>query len=88
MLEPKKQITHIGWAQQYEAGKFRRWLETAEACMETDGQGQTIVHVFENRIMRGHSGYTCFVPVGVKPIDPPPKAKRPDRPHDAEEDLG
>jgi hypothetical protein len=80
MLEPKKAITHIGYAQQYEAGKFRRWLETAEASVETDAEGRTTVHVFENRILRGASGYTCFVPVGTKPPFPPPPKEKAQRP--------
>lgn len=72
MLDPKKPMTHIAWAQYYEAGKFREWVEIGKGRIDVDRDGAITAHVFENRIPRGDSGYTCLIPIGVRPPDPQP----------------
>jgi hypothetical protein len=77
MLEQKKPMTHVAWAQYYEGGRFREWVEIGRGRIDVDSNGTVTAHVFENRIPRGGSGYTCLMPIGVKPPDPQPQAKRP-----------
>jgi hypothetical protein len=77
MLDPKKPMTHIVWAQHYQGSRFREWVEIGRGCIEADGNGSTTGHVFTNRIPRGDSGYSCLLPIGVRPKDPEPQAKRP-----------
>lgn len=77
MLDPKKPMTHAVWAQYHEGGRFREWIEIGKARLDTDSSGNSVVHSFTNRIPRGDSGYTCMVPIGVRPPDPPQQPKRP-----------
>lgn len=85
MLDAEKPMTHIVWAQHYQGARFREWVEIGRARIETDASGNTVVHSFTNRIPRGDSGYTCLLPIGVKPKDPEPKPKRPANPDDEEQ---
>jgi len=77
MLDPKKPMTHIAWAQYYEGGRFREWVEIGKGRIENDGNGNLIARAHTNRIPRGDSGHTYLFPVGVRPPDPQPEAKRP-----------
>jgi hypothetical protein len=77
MLDPKKPMTHVAWAQYYEGGRFREWVEIGKGRIDNDGSGNVIAHVHTNRIPRGDSGNTYLFPIGVKPPDPQPQAKRP-----------
>jgi hypothetical protein len=77
-------MTHIAWSQHFRGGKFRKWVEVGEGRIEVDSTGAATVHVFEDRSVRGDSGYTCLLPVGIRPADPQPQ--RPDRLPAVEED--
>jgi hypothetical protein len=81
MLEKDKPMTHVAWAQYSEGGRFREWVEIGRGRIESDGSA---AHVYNNRIPMGGSGYICLLPIGVKPKDPQPQAKRPQT--DAEQD--
>ena len=83
MLEQKKPTTHVAWAQYYEGGRFREWVEIGRGRIDVDDSGTAIAHVYENRIPRGGGGYTCLMPIGVRPPDPQPQAKRPAQTSDA-----
>ena len=87
MLDPKKPMTHIVWAQHYQGARFREWVEIGQARIEVDGKGNTIAHSLTNRIPRGDSGYTCLMPIGMKPPDPQPQPKRPASSDEEEEAL-
>jgi hypothetical protein len=82
MLEKTKPMTHVAWAQHYEGGRFREWVEIGRGRIDVDDSGTAIAHVYENRIPRGGGGYTCLMPIGVRPPDPQPQAKRPAQPSD------
>jgi hypothetical protein len=77
MLDQNKPMTHIVWAQHYQGARFREWVEIGRARIETDANGNTIAHSFTNRISRGDSGYSCLLPIGVRPKDPELQPKRP-----------
>jgi hypothetical protein len=77
MYDAKKPMTHIVWAQHYQGTRFREWVEIGRARVETDESGNTVAHSYTNRIPRGDSGYTCLLPIGIKPRDPPANPKRP-----------
>ena len=88
MLDSKKPMTHTAWAQHYQGGQFRKWVETGEGRAEIDANGIVTVHVYEDRIPRGDSGYICLMPIGVKPPEPqPPQPRRPPPPGE-DEDSG
>jgi hypothetical protein len=77
MLDPKKPMTHVVWAQHYQGTRFREWVEIGKARVEIDGNGNATVHSFTNRIARGDNGYTGIFPIGVRPPDPQPHPRRP-----------
>jgi hypothetical protein len=77
MTEDDKPMTHVAWAQHYRGGKFRKWVEVGEGRIEIDGNGTAIAHFEPDRNVRGDTGYTCLMPIGVRPPDPEPQAKRP-----------
>jgi hypothetical protein len=79
MSESGKQMTHIVWSQHYRGGRFREWVEVGMGRIEFDVNGQPVVHSYQNRIARGDNGYTCMIPIGTRPPDPQPQARRPDR---------
>ena len=81
-MEQKKPLTHIQWAQHYEAGRFREWIEIGRGRIEKDESGNTTAHAYSNRIPRGDNGYTCLLPIGVRPPDPAPQ-----RPVSAEDEA-
>jgi hypothetical protein len=61
-------------------------IEVGDARIEVNN-GATIVHIFSDRTVRGDTGYICVMPMGIKPSDPPPQAKRPQSDEEDEEDL-
>ena len=81
-MDQKKPMTHVAWAQHYEAGRFREWIEIGKGRIDTDQNGNSIAHSYTNRIPRGDNGYTCLLPIGVRPPDPAPQ-----RPVTAEDEL-
>jgi hypothetical protein len=87
MLDADKPMTHIVWAQHYQGARFREWVQMGRARVEQDASGNIVVHSFTYGIPRGDSGYTCILPIGVKPKDPESKPKRPARPSDEDEEL-
>jgi hypothetical protein len=87
MLDPKKPMTHVVWAQHYQGTRFREWVEIGKARVEIDGDGKTVVHSFTNRIPRGDNGYTGIFPIGIRPPDPQPQPRRPQAMDGGEEDA-
>jgi len=77
MAEPEKPMTHVVWAKRYRGRHFLKWVQVGEARIEVDGTGVITVHVFEDCTVRGDTGYSCLLPMGLKPPAPPPQAKRP-----------
>ena len=88
MLDRTKPMTHVAWAPYYAGGRFRKWVEVGEGRIDVDGDGKAAAHVYNDRHAYGGSTYSCLLPIGVRPPEPKPQAKRPDRPDDGEEDLG
>jgi hypothetical protein len=74
MLERQKPMTHVAWAQYSEGGRFREWVEVGRGRIESDGSA---AYVYQNRFAVGGSTFTCLLPIGVRPPDPQPQAKRP-----------
>jgi len=72
-----KPATHTAWAQYYEGGEFREWVEIGTGTIEVDRSGKSAACVFQNRFAAGGSTYICLLPIGVRPPDPPAKPKRP-----------
>ena len=90
MNDPKKPMTHIVWAQHHQqhlGRRFYEWVEIGKARIEADASGRVRVHSFTNRIPRGDNGYTCILPIGETPPEPPRQAQRPDLPSDDGEDA-
>jgi hypothetical protein len=87
MAEPKKPMTHIVWAQYYLGRRFYEWVETGKARVEIDANGKVRVFSSTNRIPRGDNGYTCILPIGEKPPDPPAQPQRPPEAADDGEDF-
>ena len=85
MADSNKPMTHTAWAKHFRERKFRKWVEVGDARIEVDNNGATTVHVFSDRTVRGDAGYICVMPIGMKPSDPPPQAKRPQS--DEEEEV-
>lgn len=87
MLDPKKPMTHNVWAQHHLGRRFYEWVEIGKARVEIDAHGNVRIYSSTNRIPRGDNGFTCILPIGEKPPDPPLQAQRPDRSSNDEEDL-
>lgn len=77
MTDPEKPMTHTAWAKHYRGGKFVKWVQVGEARLDIDANGAATIHAYEDRTVRGDTGYTCYLPIGVKPPAPPSEAKRP-----------
>lgn len=77
MTDSSKPMTHVAWARHYRGRKFRKWVEVGEGRIDVDSTGAATVHVFDDRTVRGDTGYICLLPIGLKPPEPPPQAKRP-----------
>ena len=73
MPGPDKPMTHIAWAQYYEHGKFREWVEIGRGRIDSEGG----IHIHNNRIALGGSSYILMLPVGSRPKDPTPTPHRP-----------
>ena len=85
-MSEEKPMTHIAWARHFRRGIFCKWVQVGEARIDVDSNGQPAAHVYHDRTVRGDTGYTCLIPIGVQPPDPPPKPQRPAQ-SEAEEDF-
>jgi hypothetical protein len=73
-----KSFTHVLWLQKWEGGKFREWLPVGKGRVHVDAEGKVSAENFQDlTAIGGWSGYTCLMPIGVKPKDPDFKPKRP-----------
>jgi hypothetical protein len=80
-MHQTKPLTHVLWLQKWEGGRFRKWLQVGKGRIEIDADGTATVHNFQDlTAIGGWSGYTCLLPIGVKPNDPEPIPKRPASP--------
>lgn len=87
MTDQNKPMTHIAWAKHFRGRQFRKWVEVGEGRIELAGNGVATAHLFADRTVRGDTGYICLLPIGLKPPDPAPQAKRPSAQSDEEEDF-
>jgi hypothetical protein len=79
---PSGNLTHTAWAP-YLMGsgrmrKFSEWVKVGRGRIETDSEGNQVVHVYTNAIVRGDTGYIRLMPAGKKPPHPTAQPKRPD----------
>jgi hypothetical protein len=77
-MHQTKPQTHVLWLQKWEGGRFREWLPVGKGRIEIDENGNASAHNFQDlTAIGGWSGYTCLMPMGVRPKDPEPQPKRP-----------
>lgn len=83
-MHQTKPFTHVLWLQKWEAGRFRERLPVGKGRIEIDESGNASVHNYQDLTsIGGWTGYTCLMPVGVRPKDPD---LQPQRPRSAEEE--
>jgi hypothetical protein len=76
----KSNYTHTLWMPYYFKGHFFRWYEAGMGYVTIDENGIETPHIFEHMYSRSNpSGYSCFLPNGIKPPDLTEK-KKPSRP--------
>ena len=77
-MHQTKPLTHILWLQKWEGGRFREWLQVGKGRVEIDENGVASVHNFQDLMsIGGWNGYTCLMPIGVRPKDPESRPQRP-----------
>jgi hypothetical protein len=77
-MQQTKPLTHVLWLQKWEGGRFRESLQVGKGRIEIDEQGNASAHNFQDlTAIGGWSGYTCLMPLGVRPKDPELQPKRP-----------
>jgi hypothetical protein len=73
-----KPLDYILWLQKWEAGRFREWLQVGKGRIDIDENGVASAHNYQDLTsIGGWTGYTCLMPIGVRPKDPEPQPKRP-----------
>jgi hypothetical protein len=83
MTDANEKMTHTAWAKRFQGRHFRKWVEIGEARV-TATDGITIVHYYNDAHVRGDTGYTCLLPIGMKPPEPTPQPARPGNAGDEE----
>jgi hypothetical protein len=77
-MHQTKPPTHNLWLQKWEGGRFREWLQVGKGRIDTDENGNSSAHNFQDlTAIGGWSGYTCLLPIGIRPKDPEAKPQRP-----------
>jgi hypothetical protein len=77
-MQQTKVPTHTMWIQKWEAGKFREWLPVGKGWIDVDENGVPSVHNYQDLTsIGGWSGYSCLMPIGIRPKDPEQHPKRP-----------
>jgi hypothetical protein len=87
-MAQQKPHTHVLWIQKWERGKFREWLPVGKGRIDMELGGVTVAHNFQDRAIIGPwNGYTCLLPIGTTPPNPPPSKEDEDE-HDPEPMAG